>query len=153
MAQVKEIKRRVIYKKPREAIEGMLQVGDMVITDEFEIVNPGDSAQSIAVKLANNPKNALLVKSGDKIQGIITETSIIRAIADGKIPVNITPNELMTEDLIEVNDDAALEDVLPEMNECKPQSVIVVDSSGRFKGYFSPKDCELAMKRLKIQQR
>jgi predicted transcriptional regulator len=148
MAQKREIKRKVIYKQPREAIEGKLQVGDMVITDEFIIVGPADTAQTLAKKLIDNPKSALLVKSGDKITGIVTEESIIKAIADGRIPVSVPPQELMTEDLVEVNDDAALEDVIPDLETCKGMSVIVVDKEGRFRGYFSPKDCEYAVKRL-----
>jgi predicted transcriptional regulator len=151
MSKVREIKRRVIYKKPREAIEGKLQVGDMVITDEFVIVNPNDTARALATQLINNPKNALLVKSGEKIEGIVTESSIIKAIADGRITVNVGVQDLMTDDFIEVNNDAALEDVLPEMDDCKPLSVVVVDGKGKFMGYFSPKDCEYATKRLKIQ--
>ena len=148
MAPKREITRRVIYKKPRESIEGKLQVGDMVITDEFAIVGPADTGQTLAKKLIDNPSTALLVKSGDKITGIVTEQSMIRAIADGRIQVNVPPQELMTEDIVEVNDDAALEDVVPELNECKAQSVIVVDKNGKFRGFFSPKDCELAIKRL-----
>jgi predicted transcriptional regulator len=152
MSKVKPIERKVIYKKPREPIEGMLQVGDMVITDEFELVEPNATAQILASKLANNPNNALLVKSGEKVTGIVTEDSIIKAIADGKAQISARLEDLMTDDIVEINDDAALEDVLPELNECKPMSVIVVDKAGKFRGYFSPKDCEYATKRLKLHQ-
>jgi predicted transcriptional regulator len=152
MAKVREIQRKVIYKKPRESIEGKLQVGDMVITDEFNIVGPNETAQSLAIKLVNNPNTALLVKHGDKIAGIINEQSIIKAIAEGRIPVNVGIKELMTENIVEINDDAALEDVLPDLNSCEWTSAIVVDQKGSFRGYFSPKDCELASKRIKMQK-
>ena len=150
MAKVREIQRKVIYKKPRESIEGKLQVGDMVITDEFQIVGPNETAQSLAQKLINNPNTALLYKSGEKVSGIINETSIIKAIAEGRIPVSVRPQELMSDDLVEVNNDAALEDVLPELNACNAKNIIVVDEQGSFKGYFSQKDCEYATKRLKV---
>jgi predicted transcriptional regulator len=156
MIKPKPIEKRVRYMKrkvkDREILDTRLRISDMVITDEFVLAEHWDTGKTIAEKLLYNPGSALLVKKGKKIIGVVNEYNILQAIADGRIEVKLRAEDLMTKEIMEVREDAALEDILPELYQRRPYAVIVTDTEGKFKGYFSPKDSELAAARLKIYE-
>ena len=60
-------------------------VADMSITDEHIIVDPKTTVSGIADELANNPRNAILVKnkSTGSIHGVVTSRDIFNKISEG----------------------------------------------------------------------
>ena len=141
-------KKTIKSKSPRDIIDGKLQVNDMVISDEYVLAEMDSDGRTISKLLIENKEEALLIKEGDKVVGIVSVHSILRAIADGKVEVDLKAKDLMNTDILEVNENDALEDVLPEMYEKQPRAVVVIDENGKFVGYFSPKDCKLASIKL-----
>ena len=141
-------------KKRKEIMDGKLRVSDMVITDEFVLANTSESIQKIVAKLLEHPGDALLVANLEenhvRVKGIVTGRTILQAIADGRIKTDISAQELMNRDIMEVNLSDSLEEILPALRDKQPQAVIVTNDAGNFQGYFSPTDCELASARLKF---
>jgi predicted transcriptional regulator len=133
-------------------VEGKLKVSDMVITDEFILGKPGESAQAVCKKLIEHPRDALLIEKDNKILGIINVWTIIQAIAGGNVKLEARARELMVRDIMEVPENALLEELLPKLYKRQPAAVVVTDKSGKFKGYFSPEDCRIASMRLKIYE-
>jgi predicted transcriptional regulator len=135
-------------KSPREIMDGKLKVNDMVISDEYVLAEKGSDGKELSKLLLEHKEDALLIKDGGKVVGLVTQRSILKAIAEGRIKVDLKANDLMTADILEVKEDDTLEEVLPAMYEKQPEAVIVIDKKGQFVGYFSPKDCKLASIKL-----
>ena len=51
-------------------------------------------------------------------------------------------------DVMQVKMDEKISEVLPVINERKPQAVVAVDEDGAFSGYFSPNDYRQAMSKI-----
>ena len=148
----KATKKSIRTKNPMDLIGGRLQVNDMEISDEYVTAEKGSSGQQLAKMLLENEGDALLIKEGDRIVGIVTEHSLLKAIADGKVKVELPASDLMTGDIMEVKATDALEDILPVMYEKQPTAVVVTDEGGNFVGYFSPNDCKLASIKLNFYE-
>jgi predicted transcriptional regulator len=144
----KASKKSIKTKSPRDIMDGKLQVNDMVISDEYVLAEKDSDGKKVSELLLEHKEDALLIKEGDKIVGIVNVYSILKAIADGKIELGLKAKDLMDTEILEVKENDTLEEVLPEMYEKQPQAVIVTDEEGNFVGYFSPKDCKLASMKL-----
>ena len=144
----KASKKQQNCKSPQDIVDGKLRVNDMEISDEFVLAEKKAGGEELAKLLLENWEDALLIKDNGKVVGLVTQRSILKAIADGKIKVDLNAGELMTKDILEVKGEDTLENVLPAMYEKQPEAVVVTDQNGEFVGYFSPKDCKLASIKL-----
>jgi len=141
-------KKEIKCKSPKELVDGKLRVNDMEISDEYVLAEKDSDGRELSSQLLENRGDALLIKDGDKVVGLVTERSILKALAEGRIKIDLKAKDLMTSDILEVREDDALEDVLPAMYDKQPEAVVVIDRDGKFVGYFSPNDCKLASIKL-----
>ncbi|HEY7413440.1 MAG TPA: CBS domain-containing protein [Vicinamibacteria bacterium] len=73
--------------------------------------------------------------------GVITDRDIVvRAVAQGRNPLDLTAREVMTSPVITVTPDDGLDDVLGKMEEHKIRRVPVVDKGGRCCGIVAQAD-------------
>ncbi len=137
-----------------ERLEGRLKVNDMVITDEFVLVKSTDPLSTVVQTLLAHPNEAVLIADFDddrtRVKGIVTPYNILRAIADERLPTDLSATAIMSDEIMEVNEHEPLDEILHRLDEIQPQAVVVTDDTGAFQGYFSPTDSDLAAARLRL---
>ena len=147
------LERVVRIKKRSDTSKGGLKVNDMIISDEFILAKHTTSSQDLIKQVVEHPGEALLIKKGEKVIGVVTEHTILSAILKDNVELPLPSSALMSRAIVEVNENDTLEDILPELRKTQPSAVIVTDDEGNFKGYFSRTDWELASTRLKFYKR
>jgi CBS domain-containing protein len=85
------------------------------------------------------------------VKGIVTSNQILAAVSGGGDPSNETVGEHMDADVMEVGQNANVDDIIVMMNERKPHAVVAVDSDGLFAGYFSPNDYREALAHIEAR--
>ena len=89
-----------------------------------------------------------VVNDEKKAEGVVTAREILKSIVEGNNPVKVSVSNLMNTDIMEVKITSLLDDIVPKVRKRDPYAVVVVDKSGRLKGYFSPKDYQEALARI-----
>ncbi len=131
--------------------EGMSepQISDLVLTDEHATVGVDDSIVEGTKRLIDLPGGVLIVLGeDDSVRGVLGTKQILSAVAEGRDLSSSTCGEHMELDVMQVKMDEKIADVLPIINERKPQAVVAVDADGAFSGYFSPNDYRQAMSKI-----
>lgn len=90
-------------------------------------------------KLAAKRIGAVIVSDGEgRVQGILSERDIVRAIAQGGADILSAPvSDIMTRDVVTCAEDASLDDVMHTMTRGRFRHVPVVDAKGRLAGIIS----------------
>jgi len=140
-------KKKVVKKKSVD--KGDLRVSDLTITDEFKtIVNSADG-RAAAEELMKIPRGiVLVVDEASKPCGVITAREFLTKIVEGGNPTEMSVNNLMNTDIMEIKYSALLDSVVPKVTERDPYAVVVTDKEGNLKGYFSPKDYQEALAKI-----
>ncbi|UCH90087.1 MAG: CBS domain-containing protein [Thermoplasmata archaeon] len=130
-----------------------MRVSDLIITDEFKIIEMDANGKAAAQKLMGIPRGVVLVIDSDgKAKGVITAREFLKKIVDGDNPVSLDVDRLMNKDIMEIKYTALLDSVVPQVTQRDPYAVVVIDDAGKFKGYFSPKDYQEALARINYVQ-
>lgn len=90
-------------------------------------------------KLAAKRIGAVVISDGDgRLQGILSERDIVRAVAQGGAEILSSPvADIMTRDVVTCNESATLDDVMHTMTRGRFRHVPVVDADGRLAGIIS----------------
>ncbi len=105
-----------------------------VMTTDVHVVNPSDSIQEAARKMASADVGSLPVGDDDRLVGMITDRDIVtRAIAEGK-DTNTPVREIMTEKIRYCYDDDDVEGVAKNMAELEVRRLPVVNRDKRLVG-------------------
>lgn len=124
-------------------------ISDLVLTDEHATVGVDDSIVEGTKRLIDMPGGVLIVLGeNDSVKGVLGTKQILAAVAEGRDLSTSTCGENMELDVMQVKMEEKIADVLPVINERKPQAVVAVDEDGSFSGYFSPNDYRQAMSKI-----
>ena len=124
-------------------------ISDLVLTDEHATVGVDDSIVEGTKRLIDMPGGVLIVLGdNDSVKGVLGTKQILAAVAEGRDLSTSTCGENMELDVMQVKMEEKIADVLPVINERKPQAVVAVDEDGTFSGYFSPNDYRQAMSKI-----
>ena len=108
-----------------------------VMTDSVETVEPSDSAQDAAKKMASADVGAILVVDGDELKGIVTDRDVVvKAVAEGKDPSDVKVEEICSSDTTTIEPDADIDQAIELMRDNKVRRLPVVDD-GEPKGIVS----------------
>lgn len=127
-------------------------VADMSITDEHIVVENKTRISEVCKELAVNPDNAILVKKGSEIQGVVTARGIFQTMSEGINATKVKVNKIMKTNILAIPADTPLSSGLDMMSKVNPDAIIVVDSDGEFVGYFSTRDYREATRKLEAHQ-
>ncbi len=114
-----------------------------VMTPNIISVEPSVSVADVAEVMDKHGIGSVLVRSNEKIVGIITERDIIkRCVAKirDRLPEDVSAEEIMTKNLITINGDADIFEAAKMMSEYDIRRLIVVNNSGKPIGIVSMKD-------------
>ena len=101
---------------------------------------PDDTLAEASAKMWQQQTGSLLIMSGDKLQGIVTERDIMRVVAEGKDPKAVPLREAMTTDVVTIDPDTALTDAAQLMFEKWFRHLPVVTGQGDVVGIISLRD-------------
>ena len=127
-------------------------ISDMSITDEHIVVDLKTRINTICGDLSENPSNAILVKKGSEILGIVTAKDIFASMADGVNATKLRVRKIMRTNVLSIKGDTPLSKGLDKISESNPDAIIVTDDSGDFLGYFSLKDYRESTRKLEAHQ-
>jgi CBS domain-containing protein len=122
-----------------------MKVSD-VMTRAVEFVEPGATLQEAATAMAEHDVGAVLVGSAERLEGILTERDILlRAVTEGRNPVETTTAEVMSATLFTCGPDQPLAAAAALMDERQVRRLPVVDDAGRVVGIVVQRDLERAL--------
>jgi signal-transduction protein with cAMP-binding, CBS, and nucleotidyltransferase domain len=115
-----------------------VQVRD-VMTEATVTESAADSLRSAAERMWRNQTGSLLIMEDGRLNGIITERDVLRAVALGADPVTSTVDEAMTTEVYTVPPDMELHEAAREMAARWIRHLPVVED-GKVLGVVSMRD-------------
>jgi CBS domain-containing protein len=99
-----------------------------LMTKEVITLDAGDSARQAAQQMRDKDTGAIVVTQGGSLKGIVTDRDIVvRGVADGRDPEELTVGELCTGELATVSPDDSVDQVINVLREKKVRRVPVVE--------------------------
>jgi CBS domain-containing protein len=117
------------------ASDGTIRVED-VMTTPLETIEPDATLEQAAQLMTKHDINGLVVTAS--VEGIITSTDIIQAVAEGKDTTELHVEDVMTEDVETVTPDLYMEEAAAMLTTYGIKHLPVVD--GDFVGMISSSD-------------
>jgi CBS domain-containing protein len=115
----------------------MARTVDEVMTHDPRTVSPDDTVHDAAREMREGDVGAVLLEDGGKLAGIVTDRDIVvRAVADGKDPDEVTAGEVATRDVVTLTPDQPIRAAVRFMREHDVRRVPVVQD-GRPVGIVS----------------
>jgi len=111
-----------------------------VMTHRVECVRPEATLQEAATKMKSLDVGPIPVCEGDRVTGIVTDRDIVvRGVAEGRDCRTTRVQEVMTREVVTVNEDDDVKDVARLMKQHQIRRVVVVNDM-RLAGIVSMKD-------------
>lgn len=109
-----------------------------VMTKDVELVRASDTLQAAARKMATRDVGILPVHDDDVAVGVITDRDItIRGVANGQDPTRTPVRDVMTRDILHVQEDQDVRDVAKLMEDKKVRRAVVLGSGKTIAGIVS----------------
>ncbi|MDG6223890.1 MAG: CBS domain-containing protein [Candidatus Thermoplasmatota archaeon] len=132
---------------PQETLEG-LTIKNFTITDEFISVMRDLPCRDLAKKLMEVPKGVIFALEDETPVGAITAREFLIATMNGDNLQEMVTEDIMNTNIMEIGMDDNISEVIQKISKFAPYAIVVKDSEGAFRGYFSPNDYREALKRL-----
>ena len=120
----------------------MAKLARDVMTQDPACCSPNATLDEVAKLMIENDCGEIpVVDASDRPIGVITDRDIVcRAVAEGKNPAAHTVESVMSQPVITVRADAAIDDVLKTMERHKIRRVPVIDDGGCCTGIIAQAD-------------
>ena len=117
-----------------------MEVRDIMTTDPA-CCEPGAGLQEVARMMVDNDCGAIPVVEDGEPVGIVSDRDIaIRAVAEGRNPLELTAGDIMSSPVETVTEAASLDDLFDLMEEKQIRRVVVVDADGGVCGIVAQAD-------------
>ena len=124
-----------------EDVKPILRVSDLVINDEHITVSIDENLKAASRKmLAAKVSIALVLDSEQRVVGILRSNDILDRVLEGLAPDKTPVSAVMIRDFIKIKCDEDLSKLAPKLRKTEQKHMVVVDTSGKYKGYFSLND-------------
>lgn len=111
-----------------------------VMSSPVVSVLPTDSVFEAASKMMSHGVGAVVIESGGKPEGIVTERDLIRRVLmEGKDPKKVACREIMSKPLITIDPEASILKAITLMKEKEIRRIVVV-KGGRTVGIVTEKE-------------
>ena len=117
-----------------------MEVRDLMTTGPA-CCEPGAGLQEVARMMVDNDCGAIPVVEDGEPVGIVSDRDIaIRAVAEGRNPLELTAGDIMSSPVETVTEAASLDDLFDLMEEKQIRRVVVVDADGGVCGIVAQAD-------------
>jgi CBS domain-containing protein len=115
------------------------------MTPDPACCSPGTSIDEVARLMVQNDCGEIpVVDTSDQVVGVVTDRDIVcRVVAEGKNPIGYTAETCMSEPVVTVPEDMALDDVVKTMETHQIRRVPVVGDDGACCGIIAQADIAL----------
>lgn len=128
-----------------------MSIKDFTITDEFIPVEQEIPCKDLAKKLMEVPKGVIFALDGEESPvGAVTAREFLIATMNGENLQDLKAKDIMNTNIMEIMMNDPISEVILKISKFAPYAVVVKDSNGSFKGYFSPKDYQEALKKTGV---
>ncbi len=111
-----------------------------IMTSPVVSVLPTDSVFEAASKMMSYGIGAVVIESGGKPEGIVTERDLIRRVLmEGKDPKKVACREIMSKPLVTIDSEASILKAITLMKEKEIRRIVVV-KGGRTVGIVTEKE-------------
>ena len=118
-----------------------LHVSDLVINDEHVTVSIDDNLKNASRKMLNSKVSiAVVLDSEQRVVGVLRSNDILDRVLEGLAPDKTPVSAVMIRDFIKIKIDEDLAKLAPKLRKTEQKHIVVVDASGKYKGYFSLND-------------
>jgi CBS domain-containing protein len=112
-----------------------------IMTAEPACCDPDTGLQDVARMMLDNDCGAIPVCEDGKPVGIVSDRDIaIRAVAEGRNPIEMTASEIMSSPVETVTEDTSIDDLFDLMEDKQIRRVVVVDDEGAVCGIVAQAD-------------
>lgn len=119
----------------------ILRVSDLVINDEHITVSIDENLKNASRKMLNAKVSIALVLDGEqRVVGVLRSNDILDRVLEGLAPEKTPVSAIMIRDFIKIKIDEDLSKLAPKLKKTEQKHIVVVDGSGKYKGYFSLND-------------
>ncbi|XDZ66781.1 SIS domain-containing protein [Alphaproteobacteria bacterium LSUCC0684] len=109
-------------------------VGDTMIRDNLPFVSPDEVMKNVIVTMTHGRLGIAIVGSPDKLEGIITDGDLRRAMVDDIDISTATAEDLMTRSVLTTQPHVRMADAEQRMQEARVQCLVVTEDSGAVLG-------------------
>ena len=122
-----------------------MDVRDLMTTDPA-CCTADNGLQDVARAMLENDCGAIPIVADGRPVGMVSDRdSVVRAVAEGRNPVDMTAEEIMSTPVATVAEDASIEELFDVMEGQQIRRVVVVDADGKVCGIVAQADvAELA---------
>ena len=125
-----------------------MSIKDFTITDEFISVSKDVACSELATRLMEVPKGVIFAMNPEGAPvGAITAREFLIATMEERNLLELKAENIMNTNIMEISISDTISDVVLKISKIAPYAVVVKDADGTFKGYFSPKDYQEALKK------
>ena len=107
--------------------------------DAVAVVAPGATLQQVAEELVTDEVGLLVVGTVDRVEGVVSERDVVRAVALGKVPDSTLVTEVASTRLVWCDATATVDEVAELMLERYVRHVLV-EEDGQLVGVVSARD-------------
>jgi CBS domain-containing protein len=102
--------------------------------------SPDDTLAEASAKMHSEQTGSLLVMEGDRLTGIVTERDVLRTVAEGKDPKNVSLRDVMTRAVVTIDPNRRLKEAAEIMFQKWFRHLPVVTEAGQVVGIISLRD-------------
>ncbi len=129
-----------------------IAVKDYMCKDVLSVESEDVPLADVIREMAEHRIGSVVVVTPDRrVKGIVTERDIVRALARGVDLNRAKVGDIMTRDVVTINEGATLADALHIMLGRGIRHLPVVDSEGRLRGIISMRDIMRASLKLMVE--
>jgi CBS domain-containing protein len=115
-----------------------------IMTKDLSTVEPGSPITEAARLMRDNDTGAVIVVSGDQVQGLLTDRDIaVRAVAEGRSPDETTAGDIASSDLTTLQPSSTIDDAVKAMRQANVRRLPVTEN-GKPAGVISLGDLAMA---------
>ena len=103
-------------------------------------VESGDSVENVIEKIQSNKVGCVLVLTGERLAGIITERDVLLKIVARDVPITAKVDAFMTANPDSLSPEDTVGDAVNLMNERRFRHIPIVDKDGGLHGILSVRD-------------
>ena len=108
-----------------------------IIKDSYPRVSVDDSVGKAASVMPQNPSSEIVVTSGDRLEGLLSHTSIINALQDGKSALPVA--EMIRKNVQTVSPDITFMELI-SLTQSEGQTIYPVVEHGKLRGVITERD-------------
>ena len=120
----------------------LTKIKDVMRKDNFPVISGSTNIADSLLTISNGKLGLAIVLKGDKLEGIVSDGDIRRALQQYGVESFALPvNKIMTKTPLTINQNSSMSEAVDLFSESQRHTLVVVDENGQFVGLLDYNDC------------